>query len=210
MSHNRSLSYVPIKVLSHLSPCGDHTLGGKGFEKVCNRSRTKKLREVFKRRGLNLQLCPKVGHSVFSQIPTYFSSLPAWGYPFPRPIPRTHWKGSGELVHPVPRIWEALIIDWLVVNNYTRVKFSATTSKSHHLQRDFKRDAPKLVHSATFWCCEQPAVDINNVFKGTLKELKLYFKRWGWWLCDLMAVIVTPCVVSYSPPIRWVLMLPRF
>jgi len=30
--------------------------------------------------------------------------------------------------------------------------------------------------------CEQPTVDINNVFEGILKELILDFKRWEWWL----------------------------
>jgi len=45
----------------------------------------------------------------------------------------------------------------------------------HHQQRDFERDVPRLVLSVPFHCCEQPAEDINNAFKGILKKLKLDF-----------------------------------
>ena len=52
------------------------------------------------------------------------------------------------------------------------MKIAAITSQSHHQQldqqRDFERDAPKLVLSVPFRCCEQPAVDIDNVFEGIL------------------------------------------
>jgi len=74
---------------------------------------------------------------------------------------------------------------------------AAITSQSHHPQRDFEYDTPKLVLSTIFRCCEQPAVDINNAFEGILKELKLDFKRLGWWLCDIMVAIITPCALIH-------------
>ena len=66
-----------------------------------------------KRRGLNLQLCPKVGHSdlVFTHLILFLACMGVGVVLSPRPIPRRHRKGSGELVHPVPRIWGALILD---------------------------------------------------------------------------------------------------
>jgi len=95
----------------------------------------------------------------------------------------------------ISRIWGSLILHWLVVNDCTRSDDCRHYVTKPSPERDFECDAPKLVLSVLFQCCEQPAVDINNVFEGISKELTLDFKRWEWWLRDVMAAIVTPWVV---------------
>jgi len=44
------------------------------------------------------------------------------------------------------------------------VTITTITSQSHHPQI-FERDVPKLLFPATSWSCEQPTVDISNVFE---------------------------------------------
>ena len=99
------------------------------------------------------------------------------------------------IIHFSLKVIQGKRFDWWWITSQG-VMIAAITSRSHHPQRDFKCDTSKLVLSVTFQCCEQPTTMHS-------KEVKLDFKRRGRWLRDVMAAIITPCVVVHHQSVEY-------
>ena len=111
---------------------------------------------------------------------------------------RVWWTPASSLVQLIPRIWGALILYWLVVNNYTG------GDDCHHYVTKPPLSPLKIKHRF-LWNTLEYIVDIHCRLLTALKRdrestsfgASRSKSRCWWWLCDVMAAIVTPCVVIH-------------
>ena len=117
-------------------------------------------------------------------------------------LERVWWTPASSLVQPNPRVWRALnSTDWWWITTQgvmiAAIRHKAITN----------RVISNVMHQNLFYLSFFSAVSSLHwiLIEGISKELKLLFKRWGWWLRYYHHPLC-----SYSPPISGHLMLPRF
>ena len=110
------------------------------------------------------------------------------------------WTPASSLVQPIPRIWGALILYWFVVNNYRRGDdcrhyVTKPPLSPFKIKYQFLRNI--LEYIVGIHCRLLTASKGASFGASRLKSRSL-----RWWLCDVMAAIITPCAVIYHQSVE--------
>jgi len=115
-------------------------------------------------------------------------------------LERVWWTPAYSLVQPILRIWGVLILNWLVLNNFTRGDDHCPYVMKPLPSVWFSNEVCQKwfpCHLSVLWAAY--TVDVNNAFEDVSKDWNLILK---------VRVVASRCICrnhhplcSYSPPI---------